>query len=253
MGRNNRKNRPSVVPIDLVRDAQDALTVALRYDPKYSLEPDPTKSLGLDLAQKNFIKAYIEFRSIPTAAQMIDIDEDLARQYFFDENCRSEIRRITLAMYYRKFSRRLLSIDELGGYLTSMLIDADLGEAEKLTNQEKLQVARMVMDLNKLKADAYRNPQMIENVAFVENEVKDLSPEELRNLIQETKKPSKQTQEKQAEIDAVKDTLIDQINKDHYLDPSEIAFLKSCSVEELEKLLQGGEKNEKSETNPEET
>lgn len=242
MAKNNKKRDHKIgVPLAMVRDAQDSLSLALKHDAQYSLDPDPTGVLKLDSAQKNFIKAYIEFRSIPTAAQVADIDEALAQKYFFDETCRSEIRRINLALYYRKFSRRLLTIDEIGGYLTSLLVDEDISESDRLTNKDKLQVAKMIIDLNQVKADAYKNPRTIENVEFVEKEIQDLSTEQIRQIIAQTKRPTKEQKEAAAEENMKKDALLRKLNESGYFDPSEIDYLKTCSVAELEKLVNDNE------------
>ena len=234
--------KSSVVSIDMVRDAQDALSKALVKDVKYSIEPDPDGRLKLTEDQKNFIRSYLEFRNIPLAAQMAEIDEVIAKRYFMDPTIRLELRRINLALYYRKFSRRLLSIDELGGYLTSLLIDEDVGEADRLTGKDKLQAAKLIMDLNKMKAEAYKNPRIIENVDY-EEQIQDLSPEQLRQLIQSTMSNSREAKEARQQLDDEKEALIREINSGDYLDPSELAYLKSCTIEEL-KQLRDGTKND---------
>lgn len=232
----SKKKSSLPVPVDLVRDAQEHFVKALATDPLYSTEPDPEGILGLSDEQKNFLKAYIDFKNIPTAAQLAKIDETTAQKYFFDPVCRKEIRRINLALYYRKFSRRLLTIDELGGYLTSMLVDLDVSEVEKLKSRDKLDVVKLLIELNKLKAEAYNNPKVFDNVDYVE-EVRDLSPDELRQLIDQTIRPTKEDKKNQEAVEQQKAELIQQLNEFGYLDPSEIAFLQTCSVEELEELI----------------
>ena len=228
-----KKKSPGMIPIDMVRDAEDQLAVELSINSQYSLEPDPRGDLKLTDEQKKFLKAYIEFKNIPVASQLAEIDERKGQEYFFDPVCRAEIRRITLAMYYRRFSRRLLTVDEIGGYLTSMLLDLDTPESEKLNSKSKLDVAKMIIELNKFKADAYNNPRIFDNVEYTE-EIKDLSPSDLKSLIEKTIRPNKS--EEQA-INDKKDELIAKINDASYLDPSELAYLHSCSIEELENLL----------------
>ena len=238
MGKNSGKNKAPIVPIDMLRDAQSALSRALSKDVKYSIEPDPTGKLNLKDDQKNFLKAYIEFRNIPTAAQMAEIDESLAKKYFMDPTIRNELRRINLALYYRKFSRRLLTVDEIGGYLTSLLMDSDIGESDKLSSYEKIQVANLMMDLNKLKAESYKNPKIFENIEYEEH-LQDLNPDQLKQLINATMSPSKSDKEAAAAIDKEKEALIEEITQTGFLDPSEIAYLKSCSIDELKKLKEG--------------
>lgn len=221
-----------VMPVPFANDAQNELSVLIATDPQYSTEPDPTGKLGLSDEQKAFLKAYTDFKSVPLASQLAHIDEKTGQTYFLDPICRNEIRRINLAMYYRKFSKRLLTIDEIGGYLTSMLIDEDVAEVEKLESKDKLAVAKLIIDLNKLKAESFNHPKIFDNVEYSEV-VKDLSPDELKRLIDETTKPSKA----QDQIAATKAELISKISESGYLDPSEIAYLNSCTIEELQKLI----------------
>lgn len=235
------KSKKTDVPVDKVSDAQKDLALTLGEDIRYSLTVDPIGSLGLSDDQKRFLQAYIEFKNIPTAAQIAGIDEKDAMQYFFDSTCRSEIRRINLALYYRKFEKKLLTIDQIGGYLTSLLVDDDVVEAEKLKGRDKLEVAKMIIDLNKLKADSFSNPRTFDNVDF--EEIEELSPEDLKKIIQETVKPSKEKQKETEDLDKKKDELIAQLNPNG-LDVSEIAYLKTCTLEELEKLVKETEEVE---------
>ncbi len=228
-------NKKDLVPIELNRDAQDSFIQTLETDIKYSLDPDPDGKLKLSTEQKNFLRAYIEFKSIPLASQLTEIDEKTGQKYFLDPKCRAEIRRINLALYYRKFSRRLLSIDEIGGYLTSMLVDEDVPEDDKLGSKDKLQVAKLIIELNKLKTESFNNPKIIESVDFEEH-VQDLDVDQLKQLIETTRKPNREEKKNQQDIDALKTQIINELNVGGYFDPSEIAYLKSCSLEELQKL-----------------
>ena len=121
------ENETNMIPISMVRDAQDELSVALEKDPKYSLDVDPDGKLGLSETQKRFIECYIESRSLPYAAQLAGIPEEEAREIYFDPVCKAERTRINRVLNYRKFTRRLLTVDEVGGYLTSLLMDEEVG------------------------------------------------------------------------------------------------------------------------------
>lgn len=233
------KKDKSMVPVEFVGQVQEGIIAELETNPLYSLEPDPTGELNMSDEKKLFLKNYIEFKNVPLASQLTGIDESKGQSYWLDGECRSEIRRINLAMYQRKFSRRLLSIDEIGGYLTSMLIDEDVATADQLPSRDKLKVAQMIIDLNKMKAETYNNPKVIEYVEL-EEEVKEMDVKSIKQLIRQTKdmqNPHASMQIKIDELSEKKDKLIRQINVNNYLDPSEIAYLKSCSVEELESLI----------------
>lgn len=232
-----KKQDANLIPISMVRDAQNELTVALEHDPKYMISADPTGALGLNETQKRFIDAYIECRSISYACQLTGITEEEGRDIYFDPICKRERDRINRALNYRRFSRRLLSIDEVGGYLTSLLMDEDFGLGERLTAKDKLTVTRQILDINKMKAEAYMNPRILENVEFVEKDTKDMSAEDLKKLIDQTKQTS-------AAVQNEKQKLIDKLNAKHEFDPSDIAHFWKCSVNELQQILDEKEKLE---------
>lgn len=239
-----KKSDPLVpmVPVEFVQKVQDDIITELQTNPLYSLEPDPTGELKMSDDKKLFLKNYIEFKNIPLASQLAGIDEKTGRSYWLDGQCRSEIRRINLAMYQRKFSKRLLSIDEIGGYLTSMLIDEDVTASDRLESREKLKVAQMIIDLNKLKTESYKKPNVIEYVE-IEKQVKNMDIKSIKHLINEANKLADPTSPVQAAVTSVsaeKDELISQISTINYLDPSEIAYLKTCSIEELQELIDRG-------------
>lgn len=225
-----KKQQNDVVPVALVREGQESLMTALEKDPEFSLEPDPTGALGLTEQQKKFLISYGEFRSIPLASQLVGITEEEGRDFFFDPICKAERERINRVRNYRKFSRRLLTIDEVGGYLTSLLIDEDVGAGDQLSSKDKLQITKQIIDLNKLKAEAFSNPATVIDADYEDVGVKDLTPEELKDLIEKTK-------EEKHDNSARKNELIAQINKDKLLDGSELDYFYTCSVKELEKLL----------------
>lgn len=235
------KEQKNLIPISMVRDAQDELSVALKTDPQYSLEVDPIGTLKLTPEQKRFIECYSEFPSIAYASQLAGIEEELGREIYFDPVCKQERRRINLAKNYRKFSRRLLTVDEIGGYLTSMLMDEDMG-GERLSSKDKIQVTKQIIELNKLKAEAYMNPRLIENVEFSDADVKDLTAEDLKNLIEQTRKGKSAT-------DGEKGALISELNKNGDFDTTDIENFWSLTVDELKQLLKESERLEHGDKN----
>ena len=116
-------------------------------------------------------------------------------------------------------------------------MDEDFGLGERLTAKDKLTVTRQILDINKMKAEAYMNPRILENVEFVEKDTKDMSAEDLKKLIDQTKQTS-------AAVQNEKQKLIDKLNAKHEFDPSDIAHFWKCSVNELQQILDEKEKLE---------
>lgn len=202
----------------------------LKTNVKYSLEIDPENKYNMLEDQKRFIKNYIQFKNIPIAAKLSDIDEQTATAYFLAYSSQQEIRRINLAMYHRQFATKLLSIDEIGGYLTSVLTDENVPIADRLSTKEKLDVAKMIIDLNKLKANSLEKPQILDAVV-IEDQLKDLSVESIQHLINVSANSEKEEESRQEVIDQIR-------NQNDKLTPEELAYMKTLPLDSLLEMLE---------------
>lgn len=195
----------------------------LDENPKYSLEVDPQGKLGLSEEEKKFVQLYVDYKSIATVAEFMEIKMEIARAYYLSYKCQQEIRRINLALYQRQFAARLLTLDEIGGYLTSLLTDLFVPNGDKLKSTEKLQVVKLLIDINRLKIESLQNPEIL-MVKEIDTEIKNLSISTIKKLI---------TQDKLNE----KDKLISQLEEDP-LSPEESAFLSTLPTNELLDLIE---------------
>lgn len=154
----------------------------LDVNPEFSLEPDPEHKYHMTNVQKEFIRHYVNFKNVNTAAELCGIQPDEARQIFISWETQSEIRRINRALYHRQFMSKMLSIDELGGYLTSLLTDENVPLADQLRTTDKLRVVDMLLKLNEMKRDGFENPSAIAE-KDIEVEIKQLSIETIQRLL----------------------------------------------------------------------
>lgn len=206
----------------------------LDINPKYSLEVDPENKYNMTDEEKQFVRLYVDYKSIGTVAEFMDIKTETARAYYLSYKCQQEIRRINLALYQRQFAARLLSLDEIGGYLTSILTDNFIPEADKLKPKEKLEAAKMIIDINKLKIDSLHKPEIL-MVKELDSEIKSLSISTIKRLLYETDNMYE------------KNAVVANIPNDIELLPEESALLSTLPTNELLDLIEstsGGENNE---------
>lgn len=208
------------IPVDKANEIAKDYKNTLETDVKYSLEVDPENKYKMSPQKKEFVKQYVQFKNIPLVAQLCGISEKDARTYFLSYDVQQEVRRINLAMYNRQFSNKLLSLDEIGGYLSSVLTD-QTAMADRINTKDKLKVAQMIIDINKMKSEAFENPQIIDTIE-IQDDLKDLSANDIKALIEQTKKPN-----------LTKKEIIDQLNVDNLFTPEDITYLNSLSVKEL--------------------
>ena len=202
----------------------------LETNPKYSLDVDPLNKYNMPIEQKKFIEQFVQYKSIATAAEFCGISIEDAKEYYLAYSSQVEIRRINLALYHRQFSTRLATLDELGGYLTSLLTDDNVVYADRLKTNDKLRVVQMLIDLNKMKIESFTNPNVI-MTKNIDIQLKDLSLSTIKSLLSETTKPKTY-----------------ELPDNSMLSPEENAYLSTLPTDDLLKLIEdanGGENNAK--------
>ena len=224
------ENLPALISGQELQKIEDDYAIELETNPKFSLEVDPTDIYHMPEKQKEFIKWYVQFKNVPLACQLCEIDEREGKSYFMAFSSQQEIRRINMAMYHRQFASKLLSIDEVGGYLSSLLVDANVPISERLPSKDKLKVAQMIIDLNMLKQKAINEPQEVDAIDITE-QIKDLSVKSIKQLIDNSKSPKTAME---------KEDIIDAINSDNRLTIEEVAYLRTLPLGELLDLLEKG-------------
>lgn len=205
---------------------QNEYMLELERNPKYSLEVDPENKYLMSELQKKFTKYYIEFKNVNTAAELAEIDMDTAKQFFISYPTQCEIRRINLALYQRQFANKLLSIDEIGGYLTSLLTDEFVPMGDQLKTTDKLKVAQMLIDLNRFKIESMVTPSEIME-KDLDSQMQELSIDTIKNLISTNKK---------------KQDIASQVSDE--LSPEETAYLSTLPTNELLKLIDKEKNND---------
>ena len=196
-------------------------------DSQYSLDVDPLNVYNMPEQQKAFIRAYIEFKNLSFAADMCGIDIDTAKAYFSSYSTQQEIRRINRALYHRQFTTKVLSLEEIGGYLTSIITEENIPIIDRLPTKEKLKAVSMLLELTKLKAEVINNPEKIIEVD-VESKLKTLSIDTIRGLLSQCQNP-KSSDDKNELIKGV---------YGNNLSPEEIDYLKTLSTDELLQLIE---------------
>jgi len=206
----------------------------LRENPEMTLEIDPDNKYNMSDDQKNFIKNYIQFKSIPLAAELSKIDLETAKAFFVAYSTQNEIRRVNSILCKIQFGQKMMSLDDIGGYLTSLIIDNDIPVADRLKTVDKLKVIKMLIDLHVLKTEAVIDPSVITD-RDIEADIKELSVDTIKQLLYTNN--IKENNDK--------NELIEKLNIDNVLSAEEIDYLKTLSTKELLELIDLNTKEEK--------
>lgn len=237
MGRKKKNNILSnFVGKEEFKTKQQEYLETLKTNPQYSLLVDPENKYNLKDNEKDFIGLYCEFKNVEMAAMMSKMELEEAFTLFSSYPCQQEIRRINVAMYQTQFANRLIGLDELGGYLTCLLSD-NVPIGDRISSQDKLQVAKLILDLHKYLNEIPSNPEEIIEVPM-EEELRSLSINSIKSLLEQTHKVNKKDKED-------KEELIKSFEDYDKFTQEEISFLKTLSTKELLDLLNTVEKEEK--------
>ena len=222
----NDLNSLTAVTYEDMDNLEENFQEIVKTDPKYSLAVDPLKRYNFNEKEIDFINYMIQYRNVQfvtTVLMNIPLEEGVEIYKKYD--VQSEIKRINIAMYARRFATKMANLNEIGGYLTSGLIDENLPIAERWGPKEKLTAAKLLMSLNMMKVKALNKPEVVEAVE-IQKDLEKLSPNELKNLI-----------EMNDENNEEKEKLIDFINQDNLLTMEELKNLRMMTIEELQYLI----------------
>lgn len=204
--------------IEFTKDLKNELNTNLEF----SLDVDPTNKYSMSDEQKLFIKNYVEFKNIKMAAEATGIDINIAKAYYISYSSQQEIRRINRAMYQRQFSSKLLTIDQLTSYLSSLITDENVPIADRVKTMDKVRIAQILIDLQFYKNNAINNPDDIFNTD-VETEIKALSINSIKMLLEQKSK--------------INTNDIIEVMPNEKLLPEEEIFLKTLPAKDILKLI----------------
>lgn len=208
-------------------DSMHSVAVELEENPKYSLDPDPTGELGMTPQEKNFTRWYVQHRNIAVASQLAEISVEDGMSIYRSFACQAELRRIDMAWKLRQLNTSTMNLEQIGSVLTSYVLDQS-PEADKLSTKDKMAAMKMIMDIHALKQKVIEEATPIDAVD-IEAQIKDMSADALKSLIEQTKTLDTETDEKE--------DLIKKIDDESMLSNDDLHYLRSLSVNDLKQLI----------------
>lgn len=226
-----KKKEINLLDNDALRVLDEHYHEELNTNPLYSLEIDPTNKYHMNEELKKFVTIYLNTHNLSKTCDLLDMEMSEGKTYYNMFCVQQEIRRLSMAMYHHRFNTKMASLDEIGGFLTSMIMDYCVPDYNKATPKDKIAAARLIVDINKIKNQAIQDPNTFD-VIDVEAEIKDLSVNSIKALIK-----ASEDKDKIKEIKNEKDEIINQLNINNSLSPEELTQLKSLSIKELSEIL----------------
>jgi len=226
MKKRKRKENITLLNTEEFQEKKEQYLKLLKESPQYSLLVDPENKYSFGEDEKTFIGLYCEFKNIELAALLSKIDIDKAMTVYGSYAAQQEIRRINNAMYQVQFSNKMLSLEQIGGYLSSLITD-NVPRGDRITSSEKVQVINTLLKIHEMLSNASLRPGDIIDID-IEEELSTLSLDSLKKLLDSSNN---------VELKKDKEEIIEEFKKFNNLTDEDISYLKSLSVTELLKLL----------------
>ena len=191
-----------------------------------SLEVDANNRYNFDDLTKAFIHLYCEFSSLEFTCKQLDITVAQGEKLISQYNVQLEIKRINKAMYNRCFARQVMNLQDIGGYLTSLITD-EVPVTKQLSRKDKLEAVKMLIALNIRQEELLQQPKteiIIQQEENVEEELKKLSLASIKQLIS--------TKENEDE----RKTIIQDLKNKYNYSIEELMKFSTMSIEELKKI-----------------
>lgn len=214
-------------------EAKSALIEKLKTDPLYSLEADPTGALNLTNEEKRFIELYINYRNFGVVSTMMNIKVEDAVNIYMKFDVKNEIERINSAIYKHQYCKKMIDIDEIGGYLSSLMDDSFVPEVDRLKPMDKVKVADMILKVRQIQNEILQRNQEIIDVGKTDDALKELSVSSIKQLIDNIESG-----------DSALDEETEQKIKDSTMSPSDIDALKSLPTTDIISILNEATKQE---------
>lgn len=228
MGRNPNSKNKRKIKYQEVETISNNLIDELDNDPRYSLEIDPLNIYNFSPFELDFIQYMIEYKNVKFVATIlmnIELDEGL--ELYKKYAIKQEIKRISLALFARRFKTKMADLDALGGYLTTAITDEFVPEGEKLSPKDKLEATRLLMKINQIKMDMIDHPEVVD-VSVIEADIKNLKTNDIKQLISNEVESAKDKEKKEE--------IISELDPDDLLSTEEKTYLRSSPLSSLEKL-----------------
>lgn len=231
----------------------------LSKDKRYSLEVDSAGHYNLDEQHKLFIYLYSHYENLKKVCELMEIEEHLGRDYLLRYATQQELRRLNLARYHRRIATNMISYQDLGSYMSSLLISDVNTEGDKLSQSNKLQLIRLMMDWHKGMLEFTQHPEELIHQS-VEEELEELKASDIKELLQKKKlitsigKAEEKVKGSTSNLEGAfnegqitksltqedklsRKDLIKKILSTGEFNETEVKFIKSLTIKELKELI----------------
>lgn len=121
--------------------------------------------------QKEFVFLYTQYHDPFVVGEMLHLTLEETVEVWSNYYVKRALEELAKILFHKQLVTKLDSVDELGGYLTSLLTDQNIPECNKLSSKEKLSVCDLIIKLNEFKATLF-----IKSTDFIHKDLPEGNP-----------------------------------------------------------------------------
>ena len=136
--------------------------------------------------QKDFIVIYHQTNSLNQTKNLLNLSVEDTTFLYKDPLVQTILKKLEIERQKKLFKKKMLSLEELGIYLSNHLIDIDIPLSEKFDNRERLEASRLLLDIHKTLNSYTENPNILMSQTNIKNElnIEKLDVSELKDILQ---------------------------------------------------------------------
>lgn len=189
---------------------------------------DESGSYSFTEEEKLFIRLWVEFKNLNIVAESMSISNEDASKMFSNYYVTSEIRRLEKEVTKLRLAQKIMTLDEMEAYLSSLVIDYSIPMGERVSPRDKLAAVKLLMEIKQIKGEAFQGNTTVINALPTADKLDSLSTDAIRALI--SADDASQTAEE-------KEKIINELISISNLSTEEKLELRGKSVKELQDLL----------------
>ena len=166
---------------------KDLISQVKKIDQKYRLQLSPEYI--------DFINIFYQNNDLRLTQQLLNIKPENLVNFYKDPRTNYIINILNKNKTKEIFKKKMMSLEELGSFLTNRILDTNTVEKDKFSTKDVLEASKVLIDIHKLINSYMEQPQMLNNYTVVQNQFDNLSVNEIKDLlghIQKNNSSSKQ-------------------------------------------------------------
>lgn len=145
---------------------------------------------NLNDSQRDFITIFFQTNSLNMTRNLLNLSVEDCVLLYKDPLVRDTLRKLEIERQKKLFKNKMLSLEQLGIFLSNHLIDYDMPLSERFDNKEKIDATKLLLDIHKTMNSYVENPNILMSQTNIKNElnIEKLEVSELKEILSKLEK-----------------------------------------------------------------